>query len=223
MISTFSVVLGVMGPMCSGDKGYLYTVGYKANKINYMTCNQTQFIHTLFPLQPLHPEFEKIQAEEICYNSNSDEVILLSSSHHEQRICAVKHQYTQIWNVVPQVGKMNIFSNGLVHHTEQDVILTGDKYNHRIVVLSASSGATLDTLDPHTKVSRIENVHLIRKNRITVRCVFEDKVTVIHYKVKIGSLLTICHRLVGGGGWWVVEDGPGALTSAQAPYSRSGW
>ena len=145
-----------VGLMCLGPTGTLCSMDRFSGKVYLLDCTSTKFI-----LKRKLSEISNLLADDICYNEDHDLVILCSWIY--KRICAVRISDGHIvWDKSKQVvnGK-EWHPNCLAYLHDQDLLLVGDQYGERILVLSPNTGNILQTLSPEKVTERINDLHLI--------------------------------------------------------------
>ena len=137
--------------MCQGEVNTLYTLDLEG-VISVLDMSGTNF--TLIDILPK----VDMDVENMCYTS---ELIVLSSLLNK-RVCAVRSSDGQIiWDKsTQQIDGKVCDPQGLVYLHQVDLVLVGDMYNRRIIVVEAASGDVVQTIELEDVVGSIQELHV---------------------------------------------------------------
>ena len=169
-IMAYTGTRGEAGPMSLGLPGKLCMVGRVSGKVSLLDCTTTKF-----SLNRRLCEIDDLWSDSICYIECYDLIVL--TSWYKKRICAMRSSDGQIvWDKSTQVVKDEEWKPyGLSILHDSDLLLVGDRYKARIMILSPGTGDILQTVPLPQETVCINELHLIN-----------DKL-LVHYHGKLSN------------------------------------
>ena len=147
-----------VGPMCLGETGTLYTAARKSGVVSVLDCSTTSFI-----LKSRLPEIKNFDATDICFMDRPG--LIAVSSCPNSRICAISSDSGIVWDISPQIDDEKVRPRGLVYLPDQDLLLVGDTWCKRMIVVTSNTGYIVQTISVHRTV---DDLHL-NGSRLIVR------------------------------------------------------
>ena len=176
---------GSVGHMCHGEPGTLFTVGYQFGTVSVLDCTTTKF--------RLKHQFNTsvAQVNNMCYILPY-KLMIISSSLHSRTVAVRESDGSQVWEVMREINGKKCNPYGFVYLPQVDQILVGDGSNRRIIVVEATSGHVVQTIELK-EVSYINELHVTKQQQLFVRhSQLDDLVKLSFYSVSFSlSLVNI--------------------------------
>ena len=189
-IGTNEVRMAYMGidvaRMCLGESNTLFTVDVEGNISVFNTSS------TNFTLKRIVPKVDISFVSDMCYLKEHDMFVL--SSWCDKKLCAVRSSDGKIiWNLSKeQIEGEKLDLGELVYLPQVDLLIVGDQYNKRLIIVSGKSGDVVQTVEMN-EVTYIDELHVRGEEIIVTQTVEMKEVTSHMNEVHVrreGSIVT---------------------------------